>query len=275
VGEPDALWVNVKSPVVRPIIVGAYVISNIWLPPGIIVIGNAVGVNVNCPSSDDMLDITRSEVPGLFTVACNVEFEPITTEPKSRFGGVIVKVASTPVPCTEYTVGEPDALWVNVKSPVVRPIIVGAYVISNIWLPPGIIVIGNAVGVNVNCPSSDDMLDITRSEVPGLFTVACNVEFEPITTEPKSRFGGVIVKVASTPVPCTEYTVGEPDALWVNVKSPVVRPIIVGAYVISNIWLPPGIIVIGNAVGVNVNCPSSDDMLDITRSEVPGLFTVA
>jgi len=57
-----------------------------------------------------MLDITRSAVPGLLTVACKVAFELIPTEPKSRFAGAIVKVASTPVPCTEYDVGEPAAL---------------------------------------------------------------------------------------------------------------------------------------------------------------------
>jgi hypothetical protein len=97
-----------------------------------------------------MFDITRSDVPGLLTVACSVEFDPNVTEPKSRFGGVIVNVASTPVPSTEYTVGEPVALCVNVISAVVRPTTVGVYVISNIWLAPGVIVIGNVFGVKVN-----------------------------------------------------------------------------------------------------------------------------
>jgi hypothetical protein len=156
------------------------------------VIGNVFGVNVNCASDIAMSDITRSEVPGLLTVDCSIVFEPIPTLPKSRFGGVIVKVASTPVPCTEYNVGDPDPLWVNVKSPVVSPVDVGVNVISSIWSPPGSIVIGNVFGANVNCASDDVMSDITRSAVSGLLTVDCNIVFEPITTEPKSRFGGVI-----------------------------------------------------------------------------------
>ena len=83
-----------------------------------------------------------------------------------RFSTFILgSIASTPVPCTEYIVGEPGALWVNVKSAVVRPVDVGAYVISNIWFPPGIIVIGNVFGVNVNCKFDEPIFDITRSEV--------------------------------------------------------------------------------------------------------------
>ncbi len=48
----------------------------------------------------------------------------------------------------------------------------------------------------------------------------------------------------------------------------------VGVYVISNTWFPPGSIVTGNVFGVKVNCPSDDTIFDITRSLVPGLFTV-
>ncbi len=200
-------------------------------------------------------------------------FVPVITLIRfTTFG--FASIASTPVPCTEYTVGDPAALCVIVKLPVVSPVAVGVNVTSNTWLPPGIIVTGNVFGVNVNCPSDDTMFDITRSLVPGLLTVDCSNKFDPITTLPKSRFGGVIVNVASTPVPCTEYTVGDPAALCVIVKLPVVSPVAVGVNVTSNIWLPPGIIVTGNVFGVNVNCPSDDTMFDITRSLVPGLLTV-
>ncbi len=58
--------------------------------------------------------------PELFTVACSVAFDPNTTFPKFRFGGVLQMLVSTPVPCTEYTVGDPDALCVNVKSAVCK-----------------------------------------------------------------------------------------------------------------------------------------------------------
>ena len=57
--------------------VGVNVISNTWLPPGSIVTGNVFGVKVNCPSDDTIFDITRSLVPGLFTVDCSNEFDPI------------------------------------------------------------------------------------------------------------------------------------------------------------------------------------------------------
>ena len=68
----------------------------------------------------------------------------------SGLAGVIANVASTPVPCNEYTVGDPAALCVNVKSAVVSPSAVGVYVTSNTWLPPGSIVTGNMFGENVN-----------------------------------------------------------------------------------------------------------------------------
>jgi hypothetical protein len=113
-----------------------------------------------------------------------------------RFTAFILdSIASTPIPCNGYTVGDPVALCVNVKLPVISPVPVGVNVISNTWFPPATIVIGNVFGVNVNCPFDDVMFDITRSDVPGLLTVACKVEFEPICTEPKSRLGGVISNV--------------------------------------------------------------------------------
>ncbi len=40
-------------------------------------------------------------------------------------------IASTPVPCNEYTVGDPVALCVNVKSAALSPSVVGVYVTSN------------------------------------------------------------------------------------------------------------------------------------------------
>ena len=58
-------------------------------------------------------------------------------------------LTSTPVPCNEYTVGDPAALCVNVKSAVVSPSAVGVYVTSNTWLLPGSIVTGNIFGENV------------------------------------------------------------------------------------------------------------------------------
>ena len=79
-----------------------------------------------------MFVISSSLVPGLSTVACNVESDPINTLPKSKLGGLILNVASTPVPCTEYTVGEPLALCVNVNSAVTSPVAAGVYVTSNI-----------------------------------------------------------------------------------------------------------------------------------------------
>ena len=84
-----------------------------------------------------------------------------------------------------------------------------------------------------------------------------------------------IANVGSTPVPCNEYTVGDPAALCVNVRSAVVSPSAVGVYVTSNTWLPPGSIVTGNAFGENVNCVFDEVIFDITRSDVPGLLTVA
>ena len=140
------------------------------------------GVKVNCPFDDVIPDITSVSVPGLFTVACNNEFEPSDTDPKSRLAGDIEKFASMPVPCSEYDVGDPLALWVNTRLSVLAPTTVGVNVISNTWLPPGSIVIGNVFGVKVNCPFDDVIPDITSVSVPGLFTVACNNEFEPITT---------------------------------------------------------------------------------------------
>jgi len=171
------------------------------LPPGIIVIGNTAGVKANCPSDDVMFDIIRSAVPGLLIVACIVESDPKTTLPKFRFGGEITKVASIPVPRIEYDVGEPDALCVNTKLSVFNPTIVGANVISNTWLPPGSIVIGNVPGVNVNCPFDDTMFAISRLLVPGLLTVACNTAFDPTTTLPKFKLVGAMAKFGSTPVP--------------------------------------------------------------------------
>jgi hypothetical protein len=222
-----------------------------------------------------MFDITRSDVPVLFNVACIVAFDPTDTLPKSRLGGVIPNAGATPVPCTEYVVGEPEALCVIVKSAVFSPVDAGANVTSSNWLPPAIIVSGNVFGVNVNCPSDDVMFDITRSDVPELLTVACNIAFEPTGTEPKFRFTGAISKIGTTPVPCTEYVVGEPEALCVIVKSAAFSPVDAGANVTSSNWLPPAIIVSGNVFGVNVNCPSDDVMFDITRSDVPELLTVA
>ena len=94
-------------------------------------------------SDEVIFDITRSHVPVLLIVACNIVFVPNTTFPKSRLAGLIANPASTPVPCNEYTVGDPAALCVNVKSAVVSPSAVGVYVTSNTWFPPGSIVIGN------------------------------------------------------------------------------------------------------------------------------------
>ena len=75
--------------------------------------------------------------------------------------------------------------------------------------------------------------------------------------------------------PVNRYTVGDPAALCVNVKSAVVSPSAVGVYVTSNTWLPPGSIVTGNTFGENVYCTFDEVIFDITRSDVPGLFTVA
>ncbi len=99
--------------------------------------------------------------------------------------------------------------------------------------------------------------------------------FDPNTTFPKFRFGGEIENVDSTPVPCNEYTVGDPAALCVNVKSAALSPSVVGVYVTSNTWFPPGSIVIGNPFGANVNCVFDEVIFDITRFDVPGLLTVA
>ncbi len=92
----------------------------------------------------------------------------IATFPKFRFGGVIPNVGATPVPCTEYTVGDPAALCVIVKLSVFVPTAVGVNVTSNTWFPPAAIVTGNTFGVNVNCPSDDVIFDITRLDVPGV-----------------------------------------------------------------------------------------------------------
>ena len=211
----------------------------------------------------------------MLTVACKVEFEPTGTEPKFKLAGVIENAGAVPVPCTEYTVGEPAALCVNVKLALIRPAASGANVTSNTWLPPGVIVTGKVFGVNVNCPSDDVIPDIIRSTVPVLLTVACKVEFEPTGTDPKFKLAGVIDNAGAIPVPCIEYTVGEPAALCVNVKLALTRPAASGANVTSNTWLPPGVIVIGKVFGVNVNCPSDDVIPDIIRSAVPVLLTVA
>ena len=174
------------------------------MPPSAIVTGKLFGANVNCPSDDTMLVIIRSDVPVFVTVAGNVAFDPSATFPKFRLTGNIEKTGSTPVPCTEYTVGEPAALCVNVKLPVLSPADVGVNVTLNTWLPPSAIVTGKLFGANVNCPSDDTMLVITRSDVPVFVTVAGNVAFDPTATFPKFRLTGNIEKTGSTPVPCTE-----------------------------------------------------------------------
>ncbi|MDZ7624253.1 MAG: hypothetical protein U5J96_07405 [Ignavibacteriaceae bacterium] len=159
------------------------------------------GVNVYCPSDDTIFVITRSLVPVLLTVACRTEFDPTTTLPKFRLIGAIPNPDATPVPCNEYVVGDPDALCVNSKLPVISPVDVGANVTSINWFPPAAIVSGNVFGVNVNCPSDDVMFVITRSDVPVLLTVACRTEFDPTTTFPKFRLIGAIPNPAATPVP--------------------------------------------------------------------------
>ncbi|MDZ7624254.1 MAG: hypothetical protein U5J96_07410 [Ignavibacteriaceae bacterium] len=153
---------NSKLPVISPVDVGANVTSINWFPPAAIVSGNVFGVNVNCPSDDVMFVITRSDVPVLLTVACRTEFYPTTTFPKFRLIGAIPNPAATPVPCNEYIVGDPDALCVNSKLPVISPVDVGANVTSINWFPPAAIVSGNVFGVNVYCPSDDTMFVITQ-----------------------------------------------------------------------------------------------------------------
>jgi hypothetical protein len=187
---------------------------NIKLPPaGMVAVAGEI---FQFGASEILASTINSVVPLLVTVIVVSVVVPVITLTRfTKF--ILVSIVSNAVPCTEYTVGDPLALWVNVILPAVTPVAVGVYVISNIWLAPGSIVIGNVFGVKVNCPSDDVMSDITRSLVPGLSTVACKTAFDPIATLPKSRFGGVIEKVASTPVPCTEYTVGDPVALCVNV----------------------------------------------------------
>ncbi len=57
----------------------------------------------------------------LVTVIGILVVEPIIT--LTRFTTFILgSIASTPVPCTEYTVGDPVALCVNVKLAVVSPV---------------------------------------------------------------------------------------------------------------------------------------------------------
>ncbi len=76
--------------------------------------------------------ITRSLVPGLLIVVCSVELLPNTTFPNDKLAGLILNPAATPVPCTEYTVGDPDALCVIVSVPANNPVTVGVNVTSNI-----------------------------------------------------------------------------------------------------------------------------------------------
>ena len=77
---------------------------------------------------------------------------------------------------------------------MLSPSDVGVYVTSNTWLPPGGIVTGNTFGENVYCASDDVMPEITRADVSVLFTVACNIESDPTTTDPKFRLAGDISK---------------------------------------------------------------------------------
>ena len=114
--------------------------------------------------------------------------------PKSRLGGEIANPGVTPVPCIEYTVGDPVALCVNVRSAVLSPSVVGVYVTSNTWLPPGSIVTGNTFGVNVYCRFDDVIPNITKAVVSGLLIVVCSTESDPTTTDPKFRLGGDISK---------------------------------------------------------------------------------
>ncbi|MDZ7624251.1 MAG: hypothetical protein U5J96_07395 [Ignavibacteriaceae bacterium] len=223
-------------------IAGATNVSvNIKFPPaGIVTVS---GTMFQLGPAEIFASTSNGVILLLVTVIGKLVVEPVMT--LIRFTTFrLGSIASIPFPCNEYIVGDPDALCVNSKLPVISPVDVGANVTSINWFPPAAIVSGNVFGVNVNCPSDDVMFVITRSDVPVLLTVACRTEFDPTTTFPKFRLIGAIPNPAATPVPCNEYIVGDPDALCVNPpppsKLPVISPVDVGANVTSINWFPPG-----------------------------------
>ena len=89
-------------------------------------------------------------------------FDPNTTFPKFRFGGEIENVASTPVPCNEYTVGDPVALCVICQICCLPVLVMLVYTLHQLpGLPPEPIVTGNVFGENVYCVSDELMFVIT------------------------------------------------------------------------------------------------------------------
>jgi len=163
---------------------------------------------------------------------------------------VLFQIRATPVPCTEYILVA-VALCVIVRS---------LSLVCRCWCKCYIkylvssccYVSGNVFGVNVNCPS-DDIMSLSPYRCTWLFTVDWRVPFDPITTLAKVQTRCVIPNPGATPVPCTEYIVGEPCTMG-DCKIAVFSPVDVGVNVTLNTWSSL-LLLYPECIRCNVNCP--------------------
>jgi len=159
------------------------------LCPGASVKGVARPLRLNPAPVTLACEIVKLAVP-LFLICIVCEFVfPVTTEPKLALVGVTLNPACTPVPVTAATTFTP-LLFVNVRLPVVVPLVVGANVTAMVTVCEGAIASGVVIPpTEIPDPVADTCVRVTLV-FPVLESCTFCVALLPEFTLPKLTLSG-------------------------------------------------------------------------------------
>jgi len=228
-GDPGALLVMVRLPLVPPVDVGENCALNVLACAGVNVSGRVNPLVLNALPVTLTWETVNAAVPVLLSWMVWETVVPTVTLPKLKLDGVMLNAACTPVPVTGMTALAPS-VFETVTFPLTFSLAVGSKltVIDVAW--EGVKVTGVVIPETITSFALTVTWEIVTLVFP-VFVMLTLCESElPTFTLPKATLDGfgVIVTVAATPVPVKETAAGDPGALLAMLTVPGNDPAVVG-----------------------------------------------